>query len=558
MRLRDLLWSRPRGFILYIIAGFLPVLNDLGMNLILAMMVGLLTNPEAFWPTVGVALFVILLTALLQVLSRFMRTAYMRDTLYDVRRLAFKKVLNQSYQSFAAESRSTYISRLVNDINLFERDFFESLLNVMVKLGNFVLFSILMVVIDVYMGLFTLAVTLIMTVIGLRFKPKIIQFEQDVSEANEAFAHEASNTLAGFEILRLNRVEKPFEEKFTERVSLLEKVKQKLRFFQDLQGTIFLIIGQLFTVVLILYIAWRISNNQMDLMTATFLVTASNMVIWNMVHVFPMYNAMKAAGKIYEKICIPGEENSSGEEGETFRFNETIEAENVSFAYKERREEALSQQIFRGMDFVINKGEKVLLKGASGAGKTTLLQLLSKVYKPDEGRFLIDGKNLSDFSDLSVNESISYVYQNVFLFEDTIRENIKLYQDYPDELLEEVVDKAGLRVLVDSLPRGLDTPLSENGRNLSGGQRQRISIARALIRQTPLVFVDEATSGLDPEMGEAIEKTILSLPQTVLAISHRYYKGVSERYDKVLKIQGKDIEVYNAEEYFRMEGGEPL
>ena len=135
------------------------------------------------------------------------------------------------------------------------------------------------------------------------------------------------------------------------------------------------------------------------------------------------------------------------------------------------------------------------------------------------------------------------------------RQNIALYQDYPEERIQEVVDRAGLRSLVDSLPQGLDTPLAENGQNLSGGQRQRISIARALIKDTDLVFVDEATSGLDEEMGRSIESTLLSLPQTVLAISHRYYKGVSEGYDKVLKIQGRAAEMFTAQQYFELEGG---
>lgn len=558
MPLHKLLWSRPKAYILYLIGGFLPVVTGLGMNLLLAMMVGLLNDPAGLGETVVLGVVIVLAITGLQVLSRFMRTSYMRDTLYDVRRLAFKKVLDQSYQNFAAASHSSYISRLVNDINLFERDYFVSFLNVFVSSGNYIVFSIIMLILDVPMGLFSIFVSIVMLFIGLKFKPKIIALENEVSEANERFAHEASNTLNGFEILRLNRVEKPFEQKFTLRVTLLEQVKQAFRYLSDLQRAIFLCIGQIFSVLVLLYLAWQISLGRMNLVTATFIVTASNMVIWNMVSIFPTYNAMKAAETIYHKICLPERESKSGAIGEPFSFEDKIEARRVTFSYPETDAEEHGKMIYKDLNFTVNKGEKVLLKGASGAGKTTLLQLLSKVYAPDKGQFLVDGKNLQSFSDLSVNEAISYVYQNVFLFEDTIRNNITLYQDYPDEEVEKVVDDAGLRLLVDNLPQGLDTPLSENGRNLSGGQRQRISIARALIRKTPLVFVDEATSGLDPEMGYKIEQTILSLPQTVFAISHRYYKGVSETYDKVLKIQGKGVEIYPAAEYFRVEGGEPV
>ncbi len=558
MPLRDLLRSRPRGFALYIAGGFLPVLTDLGLNIILAMMVGLFTEPQKALRTIIISLLIVLGTTALNVISRLFRTSFMRDTLYDVRRLAFKKVLNQSFQNFAAEDHSTYISRLVNDVNLFEKDYFASLQEVMIKGGSFVVFSLIMLALDLPMGLFSLVVSFVMLLISLRFKPKIIKLETEVSEANEDFSHEAANTLAGFDILRLNRVEGPFERKFTERVGILENIKQTLRYFSDLQRAVFLCIGQVFSVLVLLYLAWRLSSDAMSLMTATFIITASNMMIWSMVALFPVLNTLKAAEKIYNKICLPAFEDKSGDMGEDFVFDDCIEAKSVSFSYPEREGLNSGQTIFKNLNFKVNKGEKILLKGASGAGKSTLLQLLSKVYAPDKGHFLVDGKDLQGFSDLSVNEAISYVFQDVFLFEDTIRNNITLYQDYPEERLQEVVDQAGLRVLVDNLPQGLDTPLTENGRNLSGGQRQRISIARALIRNAPLVFADEATSGLDPEMGYVVEKAILDLPQTVFAISHRYYKGVSERYDKVFKIQGKGVEIYPSAEYFRVEGGEPL
>lgn len=558
MSLKELLRSRPRGYALYMVGGFLPVLGELGMNVLLALMVGILTKPEKLLPVLGLGLILVGVKVGLLVLSRFMQTAYMRDTLYDVRRLAFKKVLNQSYQRFAAHNTSVYISRLVNDINLFERDFFNSLLTVIVKTGNFVLFAVILLALDVPMGLFSLATGGLMMLISRKFKPKIVSLEENVSEAAEHFSHEAANTLAGFEILRLNRVEKAFEDKFLARVRTLEGVRQVFRYCSDLQRAIFLCIGQIYSVLMILYIAWRMASGFMSLEEATFIITAGNVVIWNVVVIFPMYNTMKAAETIYNKICLPGAENKGAADGKPFRFEERLEARHVSFTYPQEYEDEGGKKVYADLNFRINKGEKILLKGPSGAGKTTLLQLLAKVYSPDKGHFLVDGEDLALFSDLSVNEAISYVFQNVFLFEDSIRQNIVLYQDYPEEKILDVVERAGLKELIDSLPRGLDTPLSENGRNLSGGQRQRISIARALIRETPLVFVDEATSGLDPEMGEQIEKTILSLPQTVLAISHRYYKGVSEGYDKVFKIQGKGVEVYPAEEYFRMEGGEPV
>lgn len=555
MQLRELLWSRKRGFLLYLFGSLLTIASSITGHLVVALMVGQVTREEGLFTVFVVAGLLTLGSPMLQVISRFLRTAYMRDTLYDIRRLAFKKVLGQSYQRFASQSHSTYISRLVNDINLFEKDFFVSFLNVIVTSGIYIVVLGIIFFIDVPYALAAFAASLLLAVLSLYFGPRTITLEQEVSQANEEFSHVASNTLQGFEILRLNRVEEPFEKRFMERVQALERIKQNLRYFSDLQRAVFMSVGTIYTILSMIYVAWRMQRGEMDLTSAAFLIQASNLVVWELVMFFPFYNRVKAATEIYNKICLSDDTEQSFEGSQPFVFRREIMAEEVHFSYPAEAKGEEGREVFHNLSFTVKQGEKVLLKGVSGAGKSTLLQLLAKVYSPDTGLIRVDGVDLQEISDISLNRQIGYVYQNVFLFEDSIRQNIALYQDYPEERIQEAVDRAGLRSLVDSLPQGLDTPLAENGQNLSGGQRQRISIARALIKDTDLVFVDEATSGLDEEMGRSIESTLLSLPQTVLAISHRYYKGVSEGYDKVLKIQGRAAEMFTAEQYFELEGG---
>ncbi|NLF20347.1 MAG: ABC transporter ATP-binding protein [Clostridiaceae bacterium] len=138
MQLRELLWSRKRGFLLYLFGSLLTIASSITGHLVVALMVGQVTREEGLFTVFVVAGLLTLGSPMLQVISRFLRTAYMRDTLYDIRRLAFKKVLGQSYQRFASQSHSTYISRLVNDINLFEKDFFVSFLNVIVTSGIYI------------------------------------------------------------------------------------------------------------------------------------------------------------------------------------------------------------------------------------------------------------------------------------------------------------------------------------------------------------------------------------------------------------------------------------
>jgi ATP-binding cassette subfamily C protein len=190
------------------------------------------------------------------------------------------------------------------------------------------------------------------------------------------------------------------------------------------------------------------------------------------------------------------------------------------------------------------------LKGVSGAGKTTLLNLLSGAYRDYEGEITYGGVDLRDIDETAFNDGTALILQDVFLFETTIRENISLFKEYSDAEIERAVRLSGLQSLLDKLPDGLDTELSEDGQNLSGGERQRVSIARAIIKRSRLLLADEVTSALDPELGREIEQGILNLPMTVVAISHRYYPGVSEQYDGVIELRQGKLSLYPTEYYF--------
>lgn len=174
-------------------------------------------------------------------------------------------------------------------------------------------------------------------------------------------------------------------------------------------------------------------------------------------------------------------------------------------------------------------------------------------YDNFDGQILVDGVDIKTINEKSISNNIAFIYQDVFLFEDTIKNNISLYKEVDDELIIEVSRKAGLSEFLEKQPQGLDTLILENGKNLSGGERQRISIARAIMKNAQILFIDEATSALDEKLGREIELSFLNLDSTVVAISHRYYQGISEKYDYVLEIKNQKIETYEASKYFQSE-----
>lgn len=214
-----------------------------------------------------------------------------------------------------------------------------------------------------------------------------------------------------------------------------------------------------------------------------------------------------------------------------------IELKNVGFAYKD------GQKIIDGVSFVAKQNEITALVGPSGCGKTTLLRLLSRLYDYQEGQITIDGKNIQDISTNSLFDNISIVFQDVTLFDNTILENIRLGRpDATDEEVKEAARLANCQHFVEKLPEGYETRIGENGAKLSGGERQRISIARAILKQAPIVILDEITSSLDIENEKMIQESLnyLLKDKTVIIISHRL-KSI-ENADKIVVMKDGQVD----------------
>ncbi|OCF95342.1 lipid A export permease/ATP-binding protein MsbA [Gilliamella apicola] len=220
------------------------------------------------------------------------------------------------------------------------------------------------------------------------------------------------------------------------------------------------------------------------------------------------------------------------------RVKGNIEFKHVSFTYETRQEPAL-----RDINFTVEHGKTIALVGRSGSGKTTIASLLTRFYDINEGEILIDNYNIQDLTLYSLRDQIGLVSQNVHLFNDTIANNIAYGQigEYSLNQIEEAAKKAYAYDFIKELENGFDTVVGENGILLSGGQRQRIAIARALLRDNPILILDEATSALDSESEKAIQKALEELQKgrTSIVIAHRL--STIENADKILVIDGGEI-----------------
>lgn len=214
-----------------------------------------------------------------------------------------------------------------------------------------------------------------------------------------------------------------------------------------------------------------------------------------------------------------------------------IEFKNVSFAYDE------DTQVIKDVSFTAKQGEVTALVGASGSGKTSILRLVSRLYDYDGGSILIDGKDIKDISTESLFKDVSIVFQDVTLFNTSVMENIRLGRESAsDEEVRKAAKLANCMDFIDKLPEGFDTPIGENGAELSGGERQRLSIARAFLKDSPILILDEISASLDVDNEKKIQESLNKLIEnkTVIIISHRL-KSI-ENVNKIVVIDDGIVE----------------
>jgi ATP-binding cassette subfamily B protein len=227
-----------------------------------------------------------------------------------------------------------------------------------------------------------------------------------------------------------------------------------------------------------------------------------------------------------------------------------IEFRNVSFAYG-------NESVLSGVSFTAEGGATTALVGPSGAGKSTVISLIPRFYDPREGEILIDGQDIAHITKKSLRQQLAYVSQQPYLFEGTIRDNIRYGRpEATDAEVEEAARLAYAHDFISAQPQGYETPVGENGVTLSGGQRQRLSIARALVRNAPILLLDEATSALDTESEAAVQKALdeAMSGRTVVVIAHRLSTVV--RADKIVVMQqGRVVEEGNHETLAKVSDG---
>ncbi|MFY9176312.1 MAG: ABC transporter ATP-binding protein [Clostridiales bacterium] len=276
----------------------------------------------------------------------------------------------------------------------------------------------------------------------------------------------------------------------------------------------------------------------MTIGTVIALIQLGNYILTPVVELAPLISNRRAAVELINRIEKEVEEKET--EADTgiqiAEFKETIVFKDVCFSY-ENDNLALAD-----FSYVFEKGKNYAIVGSSGSGKSTILKLILGYYNEYDGDILIDGVPLREINLDSLYDQISIIQQDVFLFDSSIENNITMFRSFDEAKLSSAIERAGLLQLIKE--KGRDYSCGEGGKNLSGGEKQRISIARSLIRDTPILLMDEATSGLDNETALNVENAVLDIEgMTRIIVTHRFNESTMKKYDKILVMnRGRLIE----------------
>ncbi|MDA3731126.1 ABC transporter ATP-binding protein [Niameybacter massiliensis] len=474
------------------------------------------------------------------ILVAITRALYKRKANLTIKHYYVNGVFNKNISEFQKENNAKYISCLTNDFNLLEVNLIDSLYEIGACIGNFAAGIWMMTIVSPWVILLAVGVMIVMIIFSTLTSKPTAKHMNERSTLFEGYTSYTKEMLSAFHIIKSNNLTERVQENFNDKS---EQVQQKGyivdRFLSYIQASENIIIGLM--MYMMLAASGYMAIQGLITVGGAFLVVQSmQKVMWPVMNLSEQLPKMFTVKDLIKKIEKTLENEDNYEETQPMpSFNESITLKNVSFGYADQETDLILENI----NLELKKGGKYLIVGPSGGGKSTLLKLLRKYFNPTNGEILIDGYNLKDIKKNDFFSQVANVEQQVFIFEDTLRNNITLYKDYTEEEIEEAIRKSGLSDFVKGLSNGLDTMIYDNGKNISGGERSRVVIARGLLAKASIIFLDEAFAALDMERAKEIEKSILALEGvTVINVSHVLFNETRSKYDKILKVNHRQVE----------------
>ena len=474
----------------------------------------------------------VVLCAVLFLLKYASEPRFIARAMRQYKELAFQKLTEKSIASFRDESTAAYLSALTNDAASVEADYLAQQLAVITKTVTFFGALVMMLWYSPLLTAIAVGVTALPLAASLLTGGRLQAAEKQVSERNRDFTAALSDCLSGFAVVKTFKAEREIFRLFAESNRALEQEKFSRRRLKVLIGMIGAVTGLVAQLGVFLAGAWlALSGSGLTAGTVILFVNLMNFMIGPVSELPALLAGRRAALGLIGKLADALEKDGSAGGSRTLsRLEHGIELRDVSFGYEEGKD------VLHHVSARFEAGRAYAIVGGSGSGKSTLLNLLLAENTGYRGSVLLDGTELRELSPEALYGLMSVIHQNVFVFNASIRDNVSMFREFPQEALDEAIRRAHLRELLDA--RGADYLCGENGKGLSGGEKQRVSIARSLLKKSSVLLVDEATAALDVQIAHQVSSDILDLTgMTRIVVTHSLEEALLRRYDGIFVLK---------------------
>jgi ATP-binding cassette, subfamily B, bacterial MsbA len=515
-----------------------------------------LPNQERLVFVASGIVFVYLLKGMGSYASAYLMADVGQRVVMDLRNDLYRHILGQSAAFFGQRTTGQLMSRINNDVGQVQQVVSETVGDLARESLSLVGFVFLMFYIDARLAIVCLTGAPLVVYPLIRLGQRVRRTTRRSQEALESISHISAEAFTGHRIVKAFATEAREAEKFGRAGYHLFRTNMKVTAALSTLPPLMELIGGIGMAAALWYGSSQIANGRLtpgqfaSFFTAVFMMygPAKKLSRVNA----NLQQAIAASERIFEMLDTHTEVQELGDAPPLAPFRRAIEFRDVGFAYDEG-----PGRILRGVSFTIGAGQMVAIVGRSGAGKTTLVNLLPRFYDVTGGAILIDGVDVRHVTLKSLRQQIGIVTQETVLFDDTIANNIAYGSSNASrDQVEHAARAANAHDFIVALPRGYETMIGERGQRLSGGQRQRLAIARALLKNAPILVLDEATSALDSESELLVQEALanLMLNRTSFVIAHRL--STIRRADAIIVLErGRVIEMGQHDELLAREDG---
>lgn len=510
----------------------LAALSVICFDFMMGFIVDIFSNGETekFVPIILASIFLIILLFVTEYIDGYVMSSYIKNTVNYLRCDIFTKILNKDMKDFSLDNSGKYISILYNDIKIIEDSLLNNIFLVISSFISFIISLLFLFSISPSIVIFIVIFGILGFVIPNALSKKLIVEKNNYSHNLEEITSVTKDLFSGFEVIKGFNIGSKINTIFKNSSNTVESTKKKCSILESIiKGFSLSFSVTVYLGVLILggYLMYK---GEISVGTAIIIIQLSTHIVGPVKTSISLINQIKSVSLIADKIDeILYDSCEDIEEISLPKFENKIEVKNLDFSYTNDR------KALNNINLTFEKNKKYAIVGESGCGKSTLIKLLMRYYKDYNGDILIDNKDIHKIFSNDLYKNMSMIQQNVFMFDDSIKENIKLFANYSDEEVLSICDRSGLSNLISRLPDGINSLVGENGNRLSGGEKQRIAIARSLINNTKILILDESTSALDNETAYNLESSLLSIDDlTLIVVTHKLIKNILLNYDEII------------------------